>query len=240
MDDSTAQRLLRLNAEFYQSFAPDFAKTRQRVQPGVARLLKFVSAGSSVLDLGCAHAPIAVALRGRGWRGKYVGVDSSYDLLAFAPELPPQNAESVLLCLDLAEPGWSHGLEGPFDWILLLAVLHHIPGAERRAAILQEISNLLTADGRLALSVWNLPAFPRLASHLVDPASIGLNAGSLDAGDVLIDWRQGGRGIRYVHGFEELELDQFIEGCGYSIRHAYRNDGQGGNQGIYRLLQFSG
>jgi tRNA (uracil-5-)-methyltransferase TRM9 len=237
VDNPTAQQLLRLNAEFYQSFAPAFASTRQRPQPGVKRLLGRIPAGASVLDLGCAHGQIALMLQARGWQGRYVGVDSSPDLLAAAASHPGGNMERVLLCLDLAEPGWSRELQGEFDWILLLAVLHHIPGTERRAGILKETADLLLPGGRLALSVWNLPAYPRLADHLVEPASIGLTSQALDPGDVLIDWRQGGRGIRYVHGFGEQELDQLIEACGLTACEAYHSDGQGGNQGIYRLLQ---
>jgi tRNA (uracil-5-)-methyltransferase TRM9 len=39
MEESVIQRLLSLNQQFYQTFAGAFSATRQRIQPGMRRLL---------------------------------------------------------------------------------------------------------------------------------------------------------------------------------------------------------
>ena len=90
MDSATAAALLALNHQFYQTFALQFSATRQRIQPGVQRLLPALSQAASLLDLGCGNGELARRLVAQGFRGRYVGLDFSPGLLqAAGQEAPP-------------------------------------------------------------------------------------------------------------------------------------------------------
>ena len=60
MNSSTAQRLLEVNHEFYNRLGEQFSATRQRLQPGVKKILESIQDDVSVLDLGCGNGKIRV------------------------------------------------------------------------------------------------------------------------------------------------------------------------------------
>ncbi len=84
MKATTVQRLLDLNRQFYQQFAHPFAETRQRLQPGVKRILERIPMDARILDIGCGSGELAHKLARRGFRGVYVGIDFSQALLDVA------------------------------------------------------------------------------------------------------------------------------------------------------------
>jgi len=80
MRQDVASLLLRINLEFYQTFAGPFAATRRRLQPGVVRALRSVQSEASVLDLGCGAAELARGLR-------YIHLFTHDDLQALATQV---------------------------------------------------------------------------------------------------------------------------------------------------------
>src|SRR5512143_3852424 len=81
MDSATAARLIELNREFYTRFGDSFSATRQRIQPGVRRVMEMLNGDESILDLGCGNGWFARELAERGHRGAYLGLDFSLPLL---------------------------------------------------------------------------------------------------------------------------------------------------------------
>ncbi|NUM44435.1 MAG: class I SAM-dependent methyltransferase, partial [Anaerolineales bacterium] len=81
MKPETIQKLLTINRQFYQTFAADFDATRQRLQPGVDRMLDLIPTNARILDLGCGNGELARELARRGFAGEYVGVDFSEGLV---------------------------------------------------------------------------------------------------------------------------------------------------------------
>ncbi len=65
--------------------------------------------------------------------------------------------------------------------------------------------------------------------------TIGLEDGQVDPGDHLLDWRHGGRGLRYVHAFESSELEELAGRAGFRRVRTYHADGQGGRLGRYEV-----
>src|SRR5512134_33386 len=98
MNEAIAARLIEVNREFYTHLAEPFSATRQRIQPGVRRVLERLKGDESILDLGCGHGELARELAKRGHRGSYLGVDFSLPLLRDAKSLPG----------DVAEAPWRH------------------------------------------------------------------------------------------------------------------------------------
>jgi hypothetical protein len=125
----------------------------------------------------------------------------------------------------------------PFDLILAFAVLHHIPGAGKQRALLQTARSWLPPGARLVHSVWQFQNSPRLLARVLPWETIGVSAADLDPGDTLLDWRQGGRGLRYVHLFNEAELSALAAETGFRIIETFLSDGEGGRLGLYQIWE---
>ena len=88
MDSTTAARLLKINRDFYDQFGDSFSATRQRIQPGVRRILDMLNGDEAILDLGCGNGEIARVLARQAHRGSYLGLDFSLPLLKNAESQP--------------------------------------------------------------------------------------------------------------------------------------------------------
>jgi len=129
------------------------------------------------------------------------------------------------------------GRPGTFQQVFAFAVLHHIPGDELRTRLLRQVHDLMAPGGRLALSVWNFLASPRLRRRILPWREAGLAEGELDPGDYLLDWRHGGRGLRYVHHFTEPELAELAAASGFGMAASYLADGESGVLGRYQVWE---
>ncbi|MFM8322387.1 MAG: class I SAM-dependent methyltransferase [Chloroflexota bacterium] len=239
MDLSTANQLVELNRQFYQTFARSFSATRQRLQPGVWRIVEELPAGAAVLDLGCGNGELGRVLLGRGHTAGYTGVDFAPALLDARREsagAPPGTLEFVEA--DLAAPGWQAALPGRrFAVITLFAVLHHLPGAAARQALLDGAGQLLLPGGRLELSCWQFLNSPRLRQRIQPWQAAGIDPATVDPGDYLLDWRQDGAGLRYVHHFDDQELTGLAAAAGFQVSRRFHADGEGGQLSIYHTWQ---
>ncbi len=242
MQDAVAERLIALNKQFYQALAEPFSASRARPQAGVLRVLEQVPTQASILDLGCGNGVLAAELARRAHSGRYLGLDFSADLLAAACERA-SSLDAAFAQADLTRPDWAEGIEGGFDFIFAFAVLHHIPGRERRLSFLKQAHGLLARGGfetrpyktgRMALSNWQFLSSPRLRARLQPWAAIGLQPADVDPGDYLLDWRAGGSGLRYAHQFSAEELAALAAEAGFTVQESFLSDGQGGKLGLYQ------
>jgi tRNA (uracil-5-)-methyltransferase TRM9 len=252
MDLDTIRRLLDLNQEFYQTFALQFSTTRQRLQPGVLRILESLQptdrpslrSGLSLrsrvplrlLDLGCGNGELARQLAGRGYQGEYVGLDASPQLLQMASDSVSGRSGFTFLKRDLADPNWDLHLPfSSYDRILAFAVLHHLPGDLLRRSVLEKVRALLPTEGQFIHSEWQILDSPRLRSRLQPWHRAGLSEVQVGKGDYLIDWRLGGTGLRYVHVFSQEELEQLALETGFEVVETFLSDGEGGRLGLYQI-----
>lgn len=240
MKPETAQRLLELNRQFYQTFAGDFSATRQRLQPGVKRLLETLRGDESVLDLGCGNGEMLQALLRRGHRASLLGIDFS-PLLMAEVHGSGQQASLRLLCADLGNPGWEElvraAVATPFDLATAFASLHHLPGADRRLGFLRAVHGLLRPGGRFFHSEWQFLNSERLSQRVQPWQKVGLNAIDVESGDHLLDWRRGGRGLRYVHHFDQAELEALAAASGFKVRETFLSDGANSRLGLYQVWE---
>lgn len=237
METKTAARLLALNKQFYQTFGREFSSTRQRLQPGVQRVLDMLTGDESMLDLGCGNGELARELMRRGHRGPYTGLDFSLPLLEVA-RLGWEDAPATFLRADLTAPDWDKSLiTNRYSLITSFATLHHIPGAETRLNILSKVHALLHPGGRFIHSEWQFLNSDKLRGRIQSWAEIGLTEADVDPGDTLLDWRGGGRGLRYVHHFSEAELDSLAAATGFRVREAFYSDGENGRLGLYQVWE---
>jgi SAM-dependent methyltransferase len=229
--------LLRINRAFYQSLAEPFAATRRRPQPGVQRLLRRIDHGATVLDVGCGHGLAAALLARLGHQGTYCGVDASQPLIDLARRGVAARWASFVTA-DITQPGWRRAAPLPtFDWVLGFAVLHHIPDAVVRLRLAEEVRSALPAGGRAAVSVWDFAGSERFRRRIVAWGEVGLTAADVEPGDVLLDWRHAGRGVRYVHHFSAVELTALARQAGFAVTEEFRSDGEAGSLGLYQVWE---
>ncbi len=234
MNPSTISRLLELNRKFYQTFAVPFSATRKRLQPGVIHILDQIDPQDDLLDLGCGNAELAHELARCGQIGAYTGLDFSPALLEEAAVGQPSNFRFILA--DLSSAGWDTDLPDiRYDVVMAFAVLHHLPGSEVRLNIIQKVKPLLKPRGRFIHSEWQFLHSPRLSGRVQPWETIGLTREDVDPGDYLLDWRQGGSGLRYVHHFSEAELSELAVQAGFTIAQTFYSDGESHNLGLYQV-----
>ncbi len=235
------EKLLRLNQDFYATYAQSFAATRHSVQPGVQRLLPSILKAKLVLDLGCGNGNLAELLKSRGFSGMYIGVDENAYFLEQA-EASAQDASSgsyAFIQGSLAEANWME-LVNQADAICSFGTLHHLPGADLHRHFFSTISSKLSPNGRLFLSCWQVLGNPRLEKHLVPWNLTEPGAEEVENSDLLMDWRADpGKPakLRYVHHFSPLELRELGESQGLVLQDEFFSDGKEGNLGLYQVWQ---
>jgi tRNA (uracil-5-)-methyltransferase TRM9 len=238
------EKILDLNRQFYQTFSLQFSETRQRVQPGVRRIIleKLAGISARVLDLGCGNGELVKVLDTINFQGSYLGVDFSPDLLEEANRNAPGSFKAEFHQLDLSKKDWNTGPAGealdrmsPFTYCLAFAVLHHIPGKELRKSVVQNASKYLEPGGLFIHSVWQFLNSPRLTARVQPWEKASIEPGQVEEGDFLLDWRHGGEGLRYAHHFTLEELEELATSVGFSVLETFRSDGEGGRLGLYQV-----
>jgi len=236
MNSATAQKIIELNREFYTRFGAEFSSTRQRLQPGVKRVLDSLRGDEAILDIGCGNGELARELTRRDHHGAYLGVDFSLPLLSAAAH--PHSFPVNFIQADLTSTQWALKVEDlKFNVIFAFAVLHHIPSADMRLDILRTVRGLLKEDGKFVLSNWQFLNSAKLKSRIQSWDKAGINESDLDENDYLLDWRSGGNGLRYAHHFSGEELSALAGQTGMRVAASFLSDGEGGNLGLYQIWE---
>ena len=239
MNLSTVAHLVEINRDFYTIFGDSFSATRHRIQPGVRRVLEALNGDDNILDLGCGNGEFARELAKHGHRGSYLGVDFSLPLLRDA-EPVTENFSATFQQVDLTQlSAFSDQLSinGRWPLITAFAVLHHIPSRELRVSILRAVRQLLKPDGLFIHSNWQFLNSEKLKSRIQDWSRVSLLSNDVDPNDYLLDWRSGGEGLRYVHHFDEGELQELANATSFEIIETFYSDGETGNLGLYQIWQ---
>ena len=262
MDSTTRKQLLELSRAFYEAHAEAFDASRgHQPWPGWTRLLKALPAPVStptststpapalrVLDIGCGNARFARFLHDSGYSIQYEGLDANAALLdAARTRLSDELRESV----ELAEHDFLAGdrpgaalPDGPFDLVVLMGVMHHVPGADWRRALLEASAARLAPGGTLALAAWQFGGRPRFERRMVAWDSLEPILGSpidlerLEPGDTLL--RFGDVPFappRYCHQVAEDEFLGWPEMLGLEAADEYRADGSAGDLNRYWVLR---
>ena len=239
MNSDTAAKLIAINREFYDRFGASFSATRQRLQPGVKRILESLNGDEKILDLGCGNGELARALAKRGHHSPYLGLDFSLPLLRVA-ESKSEGFSARFMEIDLTKLSVSSNQSLITDhWTLItaFAVLHHIPSDEIRLNILKTVRGLLAEDGRFILSNWQFLNSEKLKGRIKPWEAAAVSGSEVDAGDYLLDWRSGGDGLRYAHHFTVEELSTLAGQAGFRVKDSFLSDGESRDLGLYQVWE---
>lgn len=96
------------------------------------------------------------------------------------------------------------------DLAVAFGFLHHVPGAEARARLLQALVQAVRPGGLIAVSLWQFADDERLHAKAEEATARGsaqMGLPSLPAGDYLLGWQDDPSIFRYCHSFDEAEVD---------------------------------
>ncbi len=240
MEETLVRRLLAMNRHLYTTLAGPFAATRFREQPGYHRLLAFVPRRSVMLDLGCGNGRWATFLDSQGRQVCYVGMDFSAELITLARMRAEayDSVEAQFVVADIADPSWTKALpRSSFDTISALAVLHHLPGAEHRTALVRQIRDLLAPGGLFIFSTWQFTTTERMRRKIVPWREIGVDESAVEPHDYLLNWHAGGHALRYCHLMDEQEAAALAADTRFTLLKSFRSDGREGNLSLYVVLR---
>jgi len=239
MDEKIVEQLLALNHEFYTAFAASFAASRPVADPALTAILPYLPQRARVLDVGCGNGRLALLLAQERPGTAYVGMDAVRELVEVARDQTDQlvSISVEFHVVDVARAGWGRAISGaPFDCVVALAVLHHIPSFDLRVQVLREIASLLAPDGYLILSTWQFLDSARLRRKIVDWEEVDVTEESLELGDYLLDWKREGRGLRYCHLVDATEVERLATASGFCVRETFRAGGREGNLSLFAVL----
>jgi tRNA (uracil-5-)-methyltransferase TRM9 len=232
MDDETIHRLNQINQDFYRITANSFDQSRQHAWPGWEALLEYLKPPLNVLDVGCGNGRFGLFLvEYLGTDIRYHGIDNSPRLL----ERANQALTAVLPNLRLEERDIVENPpdEGQYDLVALFGVLHHIPGFERRQALMRVLAEQVAPGGLLAFACWRFYEYERFRRRII-PWSPGLQ---VEPNDFLLDWQRGEPAVRYCHYVDDAEHAALVAGTGLTEITTYRADGDTGDVNRYSILR---
>jgi SAM-dependent methyltransferase len=248
MNPETVQRLLALNQQFYALCAAAFARSRGAGQAGLLPTLPYLPSTPTVLDLGCGNGRLARWLAGQRQALTYVGLDASAPLVRAAAQTVRSldGVHARLVLADVTHADWPAALPAltpagaAFDAVYILALLHHLPGFELRAAVLRQAGQLLAPGGALIVTFWQFLDDARWQGRLLPWETVGLTASQVESGDALLDWRRDQRGLRYVHHVSPAEAEELARAAGLQVIETYRADGQNKRLNLFQICRAQG
>lgn len=208
--------LIRLNRDFYNTFADSFSESRPVRQAGIERSLAVLDL-SKVLDVGCGDGRVRRLLPPDC---RYTGLDFSQRMIGRRAGGP---ASFVLA--DLSQP--IPLASGQFAAVVCFAVLHHLPDSFR-GMLIGELARMATPDGRVVVSSWQIATDERMQRKVIR---------QLGNRDYLMSWKRGGEGLRFAHHVDEDELKRLATDANLELEDLFYSDGRSGNLSLYAVLK---
>ncbi len=193
--------------------------------------------------MGCGNGRFGCFLAEQQPKLRYLGLDTSAELLEIARSRGPLGSATEFQQLDIVEQDLDACLgERRFSLVALMGVLHHVPGAERRRSLLRALAGRLRPGGLLALTSWQFEAYQRFRDRIVAweahnrDAAEPIDPAQLEPGDHLLRWGRGAR-LRYCHFADEDEIHALLAPLPCQRLASYRADGREGNLNHYVVLR---
>lgn len=247
LDPITAGRLNAINLAFYRDHAEEFSAARQSPWPGWTKLLgllhtRGIARDFDVLDVGCGNGRFGAFLCNEACPPRrYVGIDASAELLGHARERALPGASFAVSDLVAGDPEVALPADS-FELVVLFGVLHHVPGRERRRALVDALVRRVDRRGLLVLAAWQSSGADRHLARIIPweewnrSAREPVDPAELEPGDCLLAWGSARQAVRYCHFSDDAELDLLLGALPCAVVASWRADGDEACQNRYFAL----
>ncbi|PCI25406.1 hypothetical protein COB57_01630 [Candidatus Peregrinibacteria bacterium] len=194
----------------YDSIAKNFSDTRVYPWKEFSIFHDYCHSGDAFLDIGCGNGRLIASLE--NYR-EYIGIDNSKNLLAEAVKKHPDKTFFYNSMTDLSV------VEGKkFDVIFFIASFHHLETEAERLLCLKKVKKLLTDDGVICLTNWNL--FQKKYKKYIWKAMFHSLFSSRKWNDTFIPFTKNNQEKiwRYYHAFSPKELQGLYRKSGFVIK----------------------
>lgn len=237
MTPAIAQKLIALNQQFYQIVAEPFTKTRSYSWTGWLDLLDFFQSRNflpkTILDLGCGNGRFLTFATEHWTLEKYLGIDASSELLAYAKESYAHLPFVTFKNQDLFTDTNLNEYLGSYELITILGVMHHIPGRDLRVSFLKSAASKLTDDGMLVVTFWDFLSETKLSKKVVPWTLVNIDPKFVEEHDYLLDWKRAATAYRYCHYYNVDEISELASAAGLKVVKQFLADGPGGKANRY-------
>ncbi len=203
MKKETAQALLKLSRDEYDTYASEFSGTRKFFWRELEFLKEYVTPGSKILDIGCGNGRLLDLFEGLDI--EYTGIDSSKELIAIAQK--ERGSRGAFIHADALSLPFE---DGTFDVVFSVAMLHHVPDHKNRMQCVSEAQRVLKHGGTCVFTVWNTLQWRFFKQHLVQTGRKLCGLSDLDLGDMIITFGKKKR-KRFVHSLSKRALQSLFE-----------------------------
>jgi len=224
MDLKSAKEIIAKTARDYDTIAKEWDLSRNALRPYQIKLAEKIKFKEKVLDIGCGNGVLYDVLARKSI--EYTGLDISKKLLVIAEK----RLKKIGDCYHLTNGDISRlpFQEKIFDWVLALAVLHHVPKdfLQKRAA--RGIYRVLKPGGRAIVSVWNLYTDYAGKKFKIDEQLKKMPAWRSKK-DLLIPWMVSSKKNiqRYFYRFDKKELAYLFKRVGFKNIKVFYGDAEG-------------
>jgi SAM-dependent methyltransferase len=247
VDRATQLALNALNRDFYAQQARPWTESRRYPWPGFTRIVELAPRRADgpmrVLDVGSGDGRFALYLDEKLRGGvAYVGLDASAELTEHARG----RALGAAFRFEIADfvnlPPTAAGPAGPFELVVLLGVLHHVPGFDQRCELLRALAGRLAPGGVFAFTLWRLPEDARFESRVIPWPAYNASAArpiaedQLEPGDTLLRFGPT-HAPRYCHFPDPVETERLIACSELQPIARFRADGRGEQLNEYVVLR---
>lgn len=224
MDAQSTKKIIKKVEKDYDFIAKEWDKSRDLAKPHQIRNTKGIKKSDKVLDVGCGNAVLYDILAKKSI--DYTGIDISQKLLQIARQrikrLKSNKDKTKLIKGTLINLPFK---KNQFDWVLALAVLHHIPSRVLQENAVKEIYRVLKLKGKTIVSVWNLYSDYAEKKFKIKEQLKNLPA-SYSQKDVVIPWKATPKKKyqRFIYRFDKKELFFLFKNAGFKkIMIEYRD-----------------
>jgi len=150
-----------------------------------------------LLNIGCAHGPDFIPFRGRF---EMVGLDSSAEMIRMAVKYAEKyNFKADWLVADAVRLPFGNGV---FDYVLAVAIYHHISGRRNREMAFRELKRVIKPGGEAFITVWN-----RWQRNFLGKGK-----------EVQVPWKTRGKEIsRYYYLYNYFEIEAELKQIGFRV-----------------------
>ena len=127
------------------------------------------------------------------------------------------------------------------DLAVCFGFMHHVPGFDMRASVLDAIVERTALGGVAIVSFWQFMRDERLARKALVADSAAREAAPsgtfpLDENDHFLGWQSDPSPLRYCHHFDESEIDELVASVGTRACEVARYSADGGSGTLNRYL----